>query len=305
MLLVVLNSGQLSGDDRQFAYSERGKAYLEKGEFAAAISDLKRAVQLKPDDADAEQELIEAESRQSDGQGRRENSHDRSAAGAESAEQATADANAGMSALERGDDAQAIAMFSRAIESGTLNPDDSELALVSRGKAYLQKGDNNGAVADLGKALHMNANDQEAQAAFQQALSGVHAQNYVTPVDRETCKSTWSSTGSFSIGKTYMVSATYPNLYTTEAFAGVYSFLSSPASAQYGGFSITKLDFDQGTISARDAVPGTNVAVTIDVKIEPAGAGSKTTLVETVDPFVVSINLQGRLCSFLDQVAKG
>ncbi len=48
----------LRGDDREFAYAMRGKAYLNKGDLSSAISDLDNARQLKPDDGDAQKDLI-------------------------------------------------------------------------------------------------------------------------------------------------------------------------------------------------------------------------------------------------------
>ncbi|HEY2068521.1 MAG TPA: hypothetical protein VGG48_03115 [Rhizomicrobium sp.] len=55
----ALNSG-LSGDDREFAYANRGKAYLQKGDASQAIADLDRARQMKPDDIDAQNDLLKA-----------------------------------------------------------------------------------------------------------------------------------------------------------------------------------------------------------------------------------------------------
>lgn len=60
----ALNEGDLSTDDTEFAYYNRGKAYLAKGDTRHAIADLKRAVQLKPDDSDAQDSLQTAMSQQ-------------------------------------------------------------------------------------------------------------------------------------------------------------------------------------------------------------------------------------------------
>ncbi|HEY1630940.1 MAG TPA: tetratricopeptide repeat protein [Rhizomicrobium sp.] len=56
----ALKSGRLAGDDKEFAYANRGRAYLKKGEYSSAIVDLDRARQMKPDDADAQNDLIVA-----------------------------------------------------------------------------------------------------------------------------------------------------------------------------------------------------------------------------------------------------
>lgn len=48
----------LDGDDKEFAYANRGKAYLNKADYSLAIADLDRARQMKPDDADAQNDLI-------------------------------------------------------------------------------------------------------------------------------------------------------------------------------------------------------------------------------------------------------
>jgi tetratricopeptide (TPR) repeat protein len=55
----ALNEG-LRGDDKEFAYASRGKAYLNKADFSDAIADLDRARQMKPDDNDAQNDLIAA-----------------------------------------------------------------------------------------------------------------------------------------------------------------------------------------------------------------------------------------------------
>lgn len=56
----ALKRGGLAGDDREFAYANRGRAYLKKGDFSSAIVDLDRARQMKPDDADAQNDLVAA-----------------------------------------------------------------------------------------------------------------------------------------------------------------------------------------------------------------------------------------------------
>ena len=56
----ALNSGELSAPDEEFAYFNRAQAYYDKKDFGHAIADLKAALRLKPDDADAESGLATA-----------------------------------------------------------------------------------------------------------------------------------------------------------------------------------------------------------------------------------------------------
>ncbi|HEY2068520.1 MAG TPA: tetratricopeptide repeat protein [Rhizomicrobium sp.] len=58
----ALKSGELKGDDKEFAYYNRGKAYLGEHEYKLAIADLKAALKLKPDDGDAQSALQDAQS---------------------------------------------------------------------------------------------------------------------------------------------------------------------------------------------------------------------------------------------------
>lgn len=56
----AIKFGNLNPDDMEFAYSNRGMAYLRKADFPDAVADLDYARQLKPDDADAQNGLIAA-----------------------------------------------------------------------------------------------------------------------------------------------------------------------------------------------------------------------------------------------------
>ena len=55
----ALNSG-LGPEDREFALANRGRAYLHKANYSLAIADLDRARQMKPDDMDAQNDLLTA-----------------------------------------------------------------------------------------------------------------------------------------------------------------------------------------------------------------------------------------------------
>ena len=60
LLSRALGSGGLQGDDREFGLASRGKAYLMKRDYSAAIVDLDAARRLKPDDDDAQADLLAA-----------------------------------------------------------------------------------------------------------------------------------------------------------------------------------------------------------------------------------------------------
>ena len=64
----ALRPGELSGDDREFAYLNRGNAYAAKGDYQHAVADLKEALRLKPDDADAQSSLQAALAKQAGSQ---------------------------------------------------------------------------------------------------------------------------------------------------------------------------------------------------------------------------------------------
>ena len=56
----AIDAGDLSADDREFAYLNRGKAYLAKGDRKDAVVDLRQAANLKPDDNEARDALQSA-----------------------------------------------------------------------------------------------------------------------------------------------------------------------------------------------------------------------------------------------------
>lgn len=73
-----------------------------------------------------------------------------------------ADAKAGLDALNRGDNALAIRLFTQALGSGSLTPIDRELAYVKRAEANLAAGNKSAALADANQALALEAGDSEA-----------------------------------------------------------------------------------------------------------------------------------------------
>jgi tetratricopeptide (TPR) repeat protein len=73
------------------------------------------------------------------------------------------DANAGMAALKAGQTRSAIRLFTQAIDSGRLSPQDLELGHVERGQASLAQGDKDGARRDADDALRIDPSDAEAR----------------------------------------------------------------------------------------------------------------------------------------------
>jgi hypothetical protein len=57
MFTRALLVGKLSQEDSEFAYFNRGNAYAGQGDLDKAIADYQKAIQIKPDDADAQSAL--------------------------------------------------------------------------------------------------------------------------------------------------------------------------------------------------------------------------------------------------------
>jgi len=60
LFTVALDAGDLADADREFAYLNRGKAYLAMHDRAKAVADLREAVKLKRDDSEAQDALRSA-----------------------------------------------------------------------------------------------------------------------------------------------------------------------------------------------------------------------------------------------------
>jgi tetratricopeptide (TPR) repeat protein len=54
----AIKYGRLSDEDKEFAYANLGRAYYKKGDNWSAIVNLDTARQLKPDDTDAQNDLL-------------------------------------------------------------------------------------------------------------------------------------------------------------------------------------------------------------------------------------------------------
>jgi tetratricopeptide (TPR) repeat protein len=82
------------------------------------------------------------------------------------------DGEAGLQALDHGSYDEAVRLFTRALNARDLSNDDREFAYLSRGKAYLGKGDKTDALADLRQAVKLKPDDADAQAALSQVVEG-------------------------------------------------------------------------------------------------------------------------------------
>jgi tetratricopeptide (TPR) repeat protein len=289
----AINSGKLSNDDKEFAFVQRGTAYLNLGKTKDAVQDFQRALKLKPDDDDARQELQQAKN-----SGGTPSPRNVSGGNGEEAAQAGADA------MSAGDYARAITLFSRAIDSGRLNSDDVELAYLSRGNARLQRGDYRAAIGDLDNALHRKPDDQEALQAFGQALSNLHAAVPVDGIDAATCNKNFHSVGSFFEGETYTGFAEYPGLSTLDAFAGLYTALGQFTPSLGLNWQITSANLQAGIIAAA-VTYNTGRSISLEAHIEPLGGGSRITMKEAVPTLLPTTNLKGSVCSTLAAAAKG
>ena len=76
------------------------------------------------------------------------------------------DGNAGLKALQAGDNDSAIVYFTRAINSHRLRGDDLEFAYANRGQAYLNKQDRADAIVDLDQARQLKPDDADVQHAL-------------------------------------------------------------------------------------------------------------------------------------------
>src|SRR5258708_1744063 len=69
------------------------------------------------------------------------------------------DANAGSAAVQRGQYDAAIQLFTKAINSGELSPDNLATAYVNRGTAHYLKKEHEQAIADFKQAIQLDPRD--------------------------------------------------------------------------------------------------------------------------------------------------
>jgi tetratricopeptide (TPR) repeat protein len=298
MFTRALADGDLSADDREFAYAKRGEAYLKLGQSKAAIADLRRATALRPGDTEAADMLKLALS------GRTRPTQP-SAPRPYGAAEALADANAGAQALANGEFTRAVTLFTRAISSGTLGGDNLELAYVSRAQAALAAGDAHQALADAFQALKLKPDDADARPVLTQALQQLRPPAPVAPVDAATCAANFTSKGNFFKGKTLAIWGVYPSLSANDAFAGIYAYVANPANGPSGPWTIASATLDPDAISATSLVVGTPLQSTLDVRIAPDGAGSRVSITFVVPGLMIASNTREYLCAMLDAAVNG
>jgi tetratricopeptide (TPR) repeat protein len=81
------------------------------------------------------------------------------------------DGNAGLAALDKGDYAEAVRLFSNALKDVRLPPSDREFAYLSRGKAYLHIRQFTLAAADFREAQRLRPDDEDARTGLRLALA--------------------------------------------------------------------------------------------------------------------------------------
>jgi tetratricopeptide (TPR) repeat protein len=164
----ILSAGRLSGKPLGVAYALRGLAHLDRGDVAAAIIDLDRAVQNAPDFAPAFQNRGNARYAQGDSSGALAD-YDRAIKLDPGV--ASAYVNRAWLHSDLGKTRAALADFDKAIR---LSPDNAG-AYSGRGELYLQQKQYGNALADLNRAVRLAPTAQnhklreEARAELRQA----------------------------------------------------------------------------------------------------------------------------------------
>ncbi|WP_447963711.1 tetratricopeptide repeat protein [Nitrospira sp. Ecomares 2.1] len=141
--------------DWEWAYNNRGVAYVSKGDGDRALADYTRALELNPKDAEAYYNRGVAYNSKGD---EARALADYTRALELKPKFAEAYTNRGATYLNKGDEARALADYTRAIE---LNPKDAE-AYYNRGAAYNSKGAWDRALADFTRALELKPKFVEA-----------------------------------------------------------------------------------------------------------------------------------------------
>ena len=141
--------------DLPVAYSNRGAAYFEKGDFDAAIQDYNKAIDLEPNYAKAYYNRGAAYLKR----GEVENAvQDYSETIRLEPNFEASYNNRGAAYLAKGDFDAAIRDYNKAID---LNPNYAD-AYCNRGNTYLMRGDVDNAIRDYNKAIDLNPDDANA-----------------------------------------------------------------------------------------------------------------------------------------------
>jgi tetratricopeptide (TPR) repeat protein len=283
----ALGSSQLSPDDKEFAYVQRGTAYFQLGNKVAAKLDLERALKIKPDDNEAREGLARI-SGKSGGEMR---------AGGGGGDPRKM-AQQGMDALNAGDSARAIALFSQVIASGRLSGDDLELAYASRGQAYLKHRDYRPAAQDLSTALGQKGDDAEAAQALAEAVGHLPPPVGIAPVNEALCLKSFTTNGSVITGKTYTTYVDYVGLDRFDAFAGLYRTIGkyTPSLVPW---QIDGADYRAGIVKATISLGDSGRQITQEDHIESTSGGLRITMTDQVPGLVPTIDLKGSMCRTL------
>jgi tetratricopeptide (TPR) repeat protein len=288
MFTRALASGKLSGDDREFAYVQRGTAYLNLKNKVAAIADFEKALKIKPDDADAQQGLAQARG---------------GGAAPRGGGNALDLAKAGAKAMESGDYAQAVGLFGRAIGTGRLSGDDLELAYLSRGQAYLKQGDARSAIPDLDAALRIKSDDSEAEQALGEALTRLPVPAPGPGFDPGACKKAMTSTGGMIGGKTFTSFVDYSGFARTDAFAALYRGINRHSPAMGVNWTVTGASLRDGVLTAEVTPPGSTSQVKLNAKVETSPAATRVTMVEQMTGPILIVDIRGSMCKTLNDLA--
>lgn len=151
----ALNSGQLSSQNREIAFSNRGISWFNKGEYDKAIADYDEALRLNPQDDGIFLSRGVAWFKKGD--------YDKALADENEAirlnpRDAEAFNNRGNAWLRKGDDDKAIADYSESIR---LNPNYA-MALGNRGVAWEDKGEFDKEIADESAVIRLEPRNANA-----------------------------------------------------------------------------------------------------------------------------------------------
>jgi len=307
MFTRAILSGKLPADEREYAYTQRGAAYLELHNKAAATLDFEHALKIKPDDQDAIDGLAQARA----ATGR---------SGAGGGGDPLKLAQEGMNALHNGDADRAVALFSRAIESNRMARDDLELAYVSRGQAYLKQSQYRHAAEDVDSALQIKQDDADAQAALVEALGKLPAPAPAPVIDPGACKKNMTSQGSAmgglfsslfssqlgssapagkSGGKTFTSFLDYQGVDRLTALAGLYRAVSSNSPVPATAWQFDAVSLHSGFLSAEMTPSGANAPITLEAHVDTSGGVTRVTIKEVLSEPLIMIDIKGSICRTL------